>query len=187
MAEIELKSIKVQNAETTSTMTLDDICKICHCSSEESGMPLITPCLCAGSIKFVHQECLMKWMKSSTSKTCELCKHKITTDQKMKPFTEWERVNGTKSECGDLLRKACGLIIVAFLVAIMMWGSVKSMESWNKYGDDSLLWAGCFVFGNVLIAGMLMLMGSMCCDCIGIHKKWKAQNSIVVVQEVPQV
>ena len=68
MAEIELKSIKVQNAETTSTMTLDDICKICHCSSEESGMPLITPCLCAGSIKFVHQECLTTWMKSSTSK-----------------------------------------------------------------------------------------------------------------------
>ena len=49
-------------------MTLADICKICHCSSEVAGMPLITPCLCVGSIKFVHQECLTTWMKSSTSK-----------------------------------------------------------------------------------------------------------------------
>ena len=183
MAEIELKSIKVQNAETSSTMTLDDICKICHCSSEESGTPLITPCLCAGSIKFVHQECLMKWMRSSTSRTCELCNHKITTEQKLKPFTKWERVKGTGSECGDLLRKGCGLTVVAFLGAIIMLGWVKSNEFW----EDSLLVTISAMFVVFLILGMLMLVGSMCCNGIVIFKKWKSQNSMLVVQEVLQV
>ena len=181
MAEIELQVIKVQNAEPTSAMTSEDICKICHCGSEESGTPLITPCLCAGSIKFVHEECLIKWMKSSTSKTCELCKHKIATE--LKPFAKWERINVTYLEC-DYLSKACCLIIMAFLSAIVIRIWVKS---WNKYAEDSLLFVVSTVFVTVIIIIMLMIVGFMCCDCIGIHKRWKAHNSVVVVQEVTQV
>ena len=63
MAELQLQIEELPKPEERATgksMELDsssgDICKICHCGSEESGgMPLITPCLCAGSIKFVHQ------------------------------------------------------------------------------------------------------------------------------------
>ena len=181
MAEIELQAIKVQNAETTSSTTSEDICKICHCGSQESGTPLITPCLCAGSIKFVHEECLiMKWVKTSTSKTCELCKHKIATE--LKPFAKWERINLTEYERGNLLGRAISLIIVAPISVFMVWGYVKSMKSWNNE-----VFTMSTVFLTVLIIGMLYQVGCICCGCIGINKKWMAQNSIVVVQEVPQV
>ena len=167
-------------------MTSEDICKICHCGSEESGTPLITPCLCAGSIKFVHQECLMKWMKSSTSKTCELCKHEITTKQKLKPFTKWERATGTGSECGNLLRKACGLIIVAILETIVLFGWVQSTE----FNDGPLRDAAYYIFltlGVILILGITLLLCFMCLDGIMILEKWMAQNTMVVVQEIAQV
>ena len=183
MADIELPVIKVQNAEPTSAMTSEDICKICHCGSEESGTPFITPCLCAGSIKFVHEECLIKWMKSSTSKTCELCKHKIATE--LKPFAKWERiklVDLTDSEYGNLFGRAINLIIIAPLVAFMVWGYVKSMKSWNNENFTIST-----VFLTILIVWMLYYMGCMCYTCIGIHKRWKARNRIVVVQKVPQV
>ena len=181
MAEIELQVIQIQNAEPTSPMTSEDICKICHSSSEESGTPLITPCLCAGSIKFVHEECLiMKWMKTSTSKTCELCKHKIATE--LKPFAKWERVDLTERERVTLLGRAINVIIGAILVALMTWYYVKSMKSWNNE-----VFTVSTVLLTVLIIGMLYQVDCICYRCIGILKKWMAQNSIVVVQEVPQV
>lgn len=36
--------------------------------------PLFYPCLCSGSIKYVHQECLVEWLKHSKKRYCELCK-----------------------------------------------------------------------------------------------------------------
>ncbi|CRG90529.1 E3 ubiquitin-protein ligase MARCH6 [Talaromyces islandicus] len=50
-----------------------DTCRICRGegSAEE---PLFYPCKCSGSIKFVHQNCLMEWLSHSQKKYCELCK-----------------------------------------------------------------------------------------------------------------
>ncbi|MCJ1400804.1 hypothetical protein MMC11_004012 [Xylographa trunciseda] len=50
-----------------------DTCRICRGegSTEE---PLFYPCKCSGSIKFVHQGCLMEWLSHSQKKHCELCK-----------------------------------------------------------------------------------------------------------------
>jgi E3 ubiquitin-protein ligase MARCH6 len=50
-----------------------DTCRICRGegSAEE---PLFYPCKCSGSIKFVHQSCLMEWLGHSQKKYCELCK-----------------------------------------------------------------------------------------------------------------
>ncbi|KAJ2965164.1 hypothetical protein NQ176_g10754 [Zarea fungicola] len=49
------------------------ICRICRAEATETE-PLFYPCKCSGSIKFVHQECLMEWLSHSHKKYCELCK-----------------------------------------------------------------------------------------------------------------
>ena len=48
-------------------------CRICRgeATKEEE---LFYPCKCSGSIKFVHQSCLMVWLSHSHKKHCELCK-----------------------------------------------------------------------------------------------------------------
>ncbi|XP_046402994.1 E3 ubiquitin-protein ligase MARCHF6 isoform X2 [Ischnura elegans] len=51
-----------------------DICRVCRCEGT-SDRPLFHPCLCAGSIKFIHQECLVQWMRYSRKEFCELCGH----------------------------------------------------------------------------------------------------------------
>ncbi|KAI1724776.1 RING-variant domain-containing protein [Ditylenchus destructor] len=53
-----------------------DICRVCRLSGEDST--LYHPCLCTGSIKFVHQDCLMQWLKYSKKEVCELCNHKFS-------------------------------------------------------------------------------------------------------------
>ena len=67
------------------TSTQGDVCRICHCESEH-GIPLISPCVCAGSLKYVHQACLQQWIKSANTKSCELCKYNFQMTSKIKPF-----------------------------------------------------------------------------------------------------
>ncbi|KAF2224357.1 hypothetical protein BDZ85DRAFT_234765 [Elsinoe ampelina] len=50
-----------------------DTCRICR-SEGTAEEPLFHPCKCSGSIKHVHQECLMTWLSHTNKKHCELCK-----------------------------------------------------------------------------------------------------------------
>jgi E3 ubiquitin-protein ligase MARCH6 len=50
-----------------------DTCRICR-GEGTTGEPLFYPCKCSGSIKYVHQDCLMEWLSHSQKKHCELCK-----------------------------------------------------------------------------------------------------------------
>ncbi|KAI9370572.1 hypothetical protein BJX61DRAFT_86077 [Aspergillus egyptiacus] len=50
-----------------------DTCRICRGEGTEQDQ-LYYPCKCSGSIKFVHQACLVQWLAHSQKKHCELCK-----------------------------------------------------------------------------------------------------------------
>ncbi|XP_075070474.1 E3 ubiquitin-protein ligase MARCHF6 [Mixophyes fleayi] len=54
----------------------EDICRVCR-SEGTAEKPLFHPCVCTGSIKFIHQECLVQWLKHSRKEYCELCKHRF--------------------------------------------------------------------------------------------------------------
>lgn len=64
-----------------------DICRICHCESDPQN-PLLTPCYCSGSLKYVHQACLQQWLTASATNSCELCKFPFIMHTKIKPFNE---------------------------------------------------------------------------------------------------
>ncbi|KAL5021242.1 hypothetical protein ScPMuIL_000397 [Solemya velum] len=52
-----------------------DICRVCRCEGTPDKQ-LFHPCVCTGSIRYVHQECLVQWLKYSRKEYCELCKHR---------------------------------------------------------------------------------------------------------------
>lgn len=63
-------------------------CRICLSDAHTQKDPLISPCKCAGSVQFIHVNCLREWLKTKldasangrstvyswTSPHCELCK-----------------------------------------------------------------------------------------------------------------
>lgn len=49
-----------------------DVCRICRNRGDDAH-PLRYPCACSGSIKFVHQDCLLQWLDHSNSRQCEVC------------------------------------------------------------------------------------------------------------------
>ena len=55
----------------------EDICRVCR-SSGSPDRPLFHPCICTGSIRHVHQECLTLWLQHSKKEYCELCNYKYT-------------------------------------------------------------------------------------------------------------
>jgi len=54
-----------------------DICRVCR-SEGSQEKPLFYPCTCTGSIKYIHQDCLVQWLKFSKKEFCELCSHQFT-------------------------------------------------------------------------------------------------------------
>lgn len=44
---------------------MSNICKICHESTDTASNPLISPCDCRGSVKYVHRDCLKGWVDSN--------------------------------------------------------------------------------------------------------------------------
>ena len=68
---------------------MESIMKECrYCFSDEDYNDLITPCLCEGSMKYVHTKCLKDWITKKGSSeivedgiyyqlNCEVCKYKM--------------------------------------------------------------------------------------------------------------
>lgn len=55
----------------TEMSAITHSCRICF----ETGGELFCPCGCSGTMKWVHRECLQKWIVESSSNECELCKN----------------------------------------------------------------------------------------------------------------
>ena len=88
-----------KNSDTISTRTTiiyvsegdnsdleTDVCRICHSGDEAES--LISPCLCTGSVKFVHHTCLMSWLQRAVMSKCELCLYPLAVKRKRKPLSK---------------------------------------------------------------------------------------------------
>ncbi|XBJ13062.1 hypothetical protein VPH35_017477 [Triticum aestivum] len=52
-------------------------CRICR-HPAEPGRPLRHPCACRGSIRFVHDDCQLRWLAATSQCHCEVCGHEIS-------------------------------------------------------------------------------------------------------------
>lgn len=59
-------------------VSVGDVCRICR-SEGTTGRPLCHPCTCKGSLKYVHQECLLRWLyHRRNALSCELCGYEFS-------------------------------------------------------------------------------------------------------------
>ncbi|XP_069472456.1 E3 ubiquitin-protein ligase MARCHF7 isoform X2 [Ambystoma mexicanum] len=117
----KLKQIKESLLLEDSEEDEGDMCRICQVGASTSTNPLIEPCKCAGSLQYVHQECMKKWLQAkinSGSKlddvtTCELCKEKLHLN--LKDFDVREIYRAHHSERADYEFLSSGLYLVVLL------------------------------------------------------------------------
>ncbi|NXO02195.1 MARH7 ligase, partial [Rhinopomastus cyanomelas] len=98
-----------------------DLCRICQMSSSSSDNLLIQPCKCTGSLQYVHQECMKKWLQSKINSgssleavtTCELCKEKLHLN--LEDFDIHELYRAHANEQADYEFISSGLYLVVLL------------------------------------------------------------------------
>ncbi|XP_072730073.1 E3 ubiquitin-protein ligase MARCHF7 isoform X3 [Ciconia boyciana] len=98
-----------------------DLCRICQMSSASSDNLLIEPCKCTGSLQYVHQECMKKWLQSKINSgssleavtTCELCKEKLHLN--LEDFDIHELHRAHANEQADYEFISSGLYLVVLL------------------------------------------------------------------------
>ncbi|KAM8762045.1 E3 ubiquitin-protein ligase MARCHF7 isoform 2-T2 [Acanthopagrus schlegelii] len=81
----KLRKIKERLLLEDSDEEEGDLCRICQMGEESASNPLIQPCRCTGSLQYVHQDCIKRWLRSKIGSgtnlegitTCELCKEKL--------------------------------------------------------------------------------------------------------------
>ena len=110
-----IEKIKNEKNLDSNKIEKQKICRICYLNETDSiTNPLIKPCKCAGSMKYIHLKCLLHWLKtkiqiekseyidnnyftlySSEQVECELCKqifpHYIKHNNKLYNLMELEQ------------------------------------------------------------------------------------------------
>lgn len=163
------------------------ICRICYSDSE----PFISPCKCSGSIKYVHPECIMRWisMRSvSERKKCENClgEYKINCEFIPYPLIKYFETIG--SICFIIFfmymtysivalftimspifvsNKFLDSVIISITMTHIMFGSFCAFLFCNKYltSEDG---SSVYFTGDYYIVLTLLLLNCFLCSVIGL-------------------
>ncbi|XP_045692041.1 probable E3 ubiquitin-protein ligase MARCHF10 [Phyllostomus hastatus] len=100
-----------------------DLCRICQMTGGSPTNPLLEPCSCVGSLQFVHQECLKRWLKVKITsgadlgavKTCEMCKQGLLVDLDDFNLTEFYRKHQQSRVQNELMNSGLYLVLLLHL------------------------------------------------------------------------
>lgn len=133
LAELRLDDVEMPHSNITAAESTSLQCRICLLDGGTVEDPLLCPCQCKGSIKFIHLECLKHWIngrllltEDSRSKSfffkhvqCELCKT---------PFPSAMIVNGERVPIIEIPRIEAPFIVLENLGGVNRGLHVVSME-----------------------------------------------------------
>ncbi|KAM4729890.1 E3 ubiquitin-protein ligase MARCHF8 isoform 2-T2 [Anableps anableps] len=161
-----------------------DCCRICHCEGDDES-PLITPCHCTGSLRFVHQGCLQQWIKSSDTRCCELCKYEFIMETKLKPLRKWEKLQMTASERRKIM---CSVTFHVIAITCVVWSLYVLIDRTAEEIKNGILewpfWTKLVVVA-IGFTGGLVFMYVQCKVYIHLWKRLKAYNRVIYVQNRP--
>ncbi|XP_033015852.1 E3 ubiquitin-protein ligase MARCH1 isoform X2 [Lacerta agilis] len=165
-----------------------EVCRICHCEGDDES-PLITPCRCTGTLRFVHQACLHQWIKSSDTRCCELCKYDFIMETKLKPLRKWEKLQMTTSERRKIVCSVTFHIIAITCVVWSLYVLIDRTAEEIKQGNDNGVLEWPFWTKLVVVAigftGGLVFMYVQCKVYIQLWRRLKAYNRVIFVQNCP--
>ncbi|XP_077303737.1 E3 ubiquitin-protein ligase MARCHF7 isoform X3 [Lithobates pipiens] len=117
----KLKKIKESLLLEDSEEEDGDLCRICQTGASSPSNPFIEPCKCSGSLQYIHQDCMKKWLHAKinsgssleTITTCELCKEKL--DLNLEDFDIQELYQAHANDRAEYEFISSGLYLVVLL------------------------------------------------------------------------
>eukprot|EP00520_Triparma_pacifica_P004495 CAMPEP_0118657572 /NCGR_PEP_ID=MMETSP0785-20121206/14094_1 /TAXON_ID=91992 /ORGANISM="Bolidomonas pacifica, Strain CCMP 1866" /LENGTH=263 /DNA_ID=CAMNT_0006550507 /DNA_START=208 /DNA_END=995 /DNA_ORIENTATION=+ len=117
-------------------------CRVCRGTEE----PLYRPCLCSGSIGYVHTQCLVEWLDHSGRNSCEVCKthYKFETAYSVDKPNTTATIIGAAIKCGRAVPYVTVRLLscVVWLLASggggsLCWGFFYGYTDDNNVGSQS--------------------------------------------------
>ncbi|XP_073846496.1 uncharacterized protein isoform X2 [Musca autumnalis] len=120
----DISNVSEQQLHSASLQSIPSyVCRICHnCENPEK---LVSPCLCRGSLTYVHIHCLERWISMSRCTSCELCQFQYNTQQTLR-YSFWEslRIWYSRSMSRRALQEDCQMFSLLTLVAFGIIGTL---------------------------------------------------------------
>ncbi|XP_030372275.1 uncharacterized protein LOC115622471 [Scaptodrosophila lebanonensis] len=178
-------NVRFGSGSSQASQNSGDICRICHCESDPQN-PLLTPCYCSGSLKYVHQQCLQQWLTASETNSCELCKFPFIMHSKIKPFNEWQSLDISGIErrrlcCSVLFHCAAALCVIWSLCVLIE----RAADDVQRGFIDWPFWTKLAVV-TVGLTGGIVFMYIQCKAYLHLCRRWKARNRILLIQNAPE-
>ncbi|XP_034481665.1 uncharacterized protein LOC117787285 [Drosophila innubila] len=178
-------NVRFGSGSSQASQNSGDICRICHCESDPQN-PLLTPCYCSGSLKYVHQACLQQWLTASATNSCELCKFPFIMHTKIKPFNEWRSLDISSIErrrlcCTVLFHCAAALCVIWSLCVLIE----RAADDVKRGLIDWPFWTKLAVV-TVGLTGGVVFMYIQCKAYLHLCHRWKARNRILLIQNAPE-
>jgi len=144
----------------TSFRTLDGeaICRICL---DQGTEPLVSPCKCAGSAKFAHESCLLRWFFKTRRRRCEVCLSEVNVKSVgFKPLQKWR-----------LPMDSCDFVFYLFTLYCVIMLVFAGMIIW--IATQGCISPVCITL--YVICSMSLVYFIYCCGCVEYSKTyWKA-------------
>jgi hypothetical protein len=140
-------------------------CRICLDNENLFSNPLISPCLCKGSMKYIHRECLNSWRKSNNKAyyMCDICKYEYK-------FMRTTIANILRNELVIHIITLFTFIIISSLIGLFI----------NRYHNIRLSTISSYFVYNLIMGSMIMGMFGFMTLFISmvINLPWYVYNSI---------
>lgn len=168
-------ALQVHLSPNKSFSSINPVCRICH--EDDSAEKLISPCECIGTLAMVHTKCLEKWLSTSNTDRCEICKYAFKTRRKYRPTLEWffthQQMHGPHGFFGDIL---CLLLLTPLcLISVYLCGMGALTYFQHGIFEGAGLAALClFLFATYVL---------WCMVTIRFHLRtlytWRSNNQVI--------
>ncbi|KAK6490355.1 E3 ubiquitin-protein ligase MARCHF11-like [Huso huso] len=147
-------------------------CRICFQGAEQGE--LLNPCRCDGSVRYTHQQCLLKWISERGSWTCELCCYRYQVIAiKMKRPCQWQAITITLVEKVQIIAVFLGSLFLVASVTWLLWSAFSPNAVWQRRDVLFQICYGMYGFMDLVCIGLIIHEGTA---VYNVFKRWRAVN-----------
>uniref|UniRef100_H3AQI3 RING-type E3 ubiquitin transferase n=2 Tax=Latimeria chalumnae TaxID=7897 RepID=H3AQI3_LATCH len=135
---------------------------------------LLNPCRCDGSVRYTHQQCLLKWISERGSWTCELCSYRYQVLAiKMKKPCQWQAITISLVEKVQMIAVILGSLFLIASVTWLLWSAFSPYAVWQRRDVLFQICYGMYGFMDLVCIGLIVHEGAA---VFTVFKRWRAMN-----------
>ncbi|MED6284401.1 E3 ubiquitin-protein ligase marchf11, partial [Characodon lateralis] len=135
---------------------------------------LLNPCRCDGSVRYTHQQCLLKWISERGCWTCELCCYRFQVIAiNMKRPWQWQSITITLVEKVQIIAVFLGSLFLVASISWLLWSALSPQAIWQRRDVLFQICYGMYGFMDLVCVGLIVHEGAA---VYNVFMRWRAVN-----------